>query len=377
MLADIEYTKARAKLIIDQPFFGTLCMRLKPVETDKFPTGATDGVHLYYNPHWFLKLNRFERIGFLAHEVMHCVLQHIFRRDERTHKKWNIACDHAINLNLREIGFSLPPGGIWDDAYANMGAEHIYSLLPHEEEENDDSQWGCDPGQCGGVLDHPDSAKNSTAKAQTDWTVATVAAANEAKAKGNLPGNLESIIEEAVTPILDWRILLARFLRGQDKSDYSWIKFNRRLISQGLYLPGMYNPALEEISIIVDTSGSVSDSELSYFSNETSSILQDLNPSAVNFIQCDADVHSAVTYSREDLPLKFEYKGRGGTSFVPAIEYVQEHYPLTTACIYFTDLEGDFPDSPPEFPMLWITTVKHDAPFGEVVFMEGVLEEVA
>ena len=34
MLADIEYTKARAKLIIDQPFFGTLCMRLKPVETD-------------------------------------------------------------------------------------------------------------------------------------------------------------------------------------------------------------------------------------------------------------------------------------------------------------------------------------------------------
>ena len=102
-----------------------------------------------------------------------------------------------------------------------------------------------------------------------------------------------------------------------------------------------------------------------------------MNPTAVNFIQCDADVHSAVTYSREDLPLKFEYKGRGGTSFVPAIEYVQEHYPLTTACIYFTDLEGDFPDSPPEFPMLWITTVKHDAPFGEVVFMEGVLEEVA
>ena len=144
-----------------------------------------------------------------------------------------------------------------------------------------------------------------------------------------------------------------------------------------MYLPGLYSPALGEISIIVDTSGSVSDNELQYFSNETSAILQDLNPSAVNFIQCDAEVHSNVTYTREDLPLKYKYQGRGGTSFIPAIEFVQEHYPLTTACIYFTDLEGDFPETPPGFPMLWITTVKHEVPFGEVIFMEGVLEEEA
>lgn len=375
MIADIEYTKARAKLIIDQPFFGTLCMRLRPIETTKVPTGATDGIHLYYNPNWFLKLNQFERVGFLAHEVMHCVLHHMLRRQKREKAQWNIACDHAINLNLKDIGFNLPQGALVDEKYKDMSSEHIYSILPPIPEglTND-----FDPGNCGGVLDHPDAAKGQpTAKVQTEWNVATQAAAQEAKGRGKLPGNLESIIEGIVKPILDWRTILMRFLRSSDKSDYSWVRFNKRLISQGLYLPALYSPALGEISIIVDTSGSVSDDELQYFSNETSAILQELNPSAVNFIQCDADVHSNVTYTREDLPLTYEYKGRGGTSFIPAIEFVQEHYPLTTACIYFTDLEGDFPEKTPEFPMLWVTTVQHDAPFGEVVFMEGVIEEAA
>ena len=207
--------------------------------------------------------------------------------------------------------------------------------------------------------------------------VAVNSAIQEAKNRGKMPGNIETIIEDIINPIVDWRTVLARFLRATDKSDYSWTRFNKRLISQGLYLPGLYSPALGEISIIVDTSGSVSDDELTVFSSETSAILQELNPSAVNFVQCDAEVHSNVTYTREDLPLKYEYQGRGGTSFVPAIEFVEENYPLTTACIYFTDLEGDFPDHPPGFPMLWITTVKHEVPFGEVIFMEGVLEEEA
>ncbi len=375
MIADIEYTKARAKLIMDQPFFGTLCMRLRPIETTKLPSGATDGVRLLYNPNWFLKLTQFERVGFLAHEVMHCVLLHMLRRQKREHFKWNIACDHAINLGLKDVGFNLPPGGVWDEKYRDMSAEHIYTILPPSPE---GKEGEIDPGGCGGVLDHPDAAKGQpTPKVETEWQVAVNSAIQEAKNRGKMPGNIETIIEDIINPIVDWRTVLARFLRATDKSDYSWTRFNKRLISQGLYLPGLYSPALGEISIIVDTSGSVSDDELTVFSSETSAILQELNPSAVNFVQCDAEVHSNVTYTREDLPLKYEYQGRGGTSFVPAIEFVEENYPLTTACIYFTDLEGDFPDHPPGFPMLWITTVKHDVPFGEVTFMEGIIEEAA
>ena len=62
------FVKARSRLILDNPFFGTLCLRQKPVEWDQ-PTGAVDGKHLYFNVKWFEKLTEMERVGFLAHEV--------------------------------------------------------------------------------------------------------------------------------------------------------------------------------------------------------------------------------------------------------------------------------------------------------------------
>ena len=87
------YSKARSRLVLDQPFFGTLCLRLKPVQSDEMETAATDGEHIYYNPKYFLKLREPERVGLLAHEVMHVALLHMLRRQEREHRKWNVATD--------------------------------------------------------------------------------------------------------------------------------------------------------------------------------------------------------------------------------------------------------------------------------------------
>ena len=51
------YTKARAGLILDQPFFGTLSLRLTPIENPDVPTACTDGKVIMFNPKWFLKLS--------------------------------------------------------------------------------------------------------------------------------------------------------------------------------------------------------------------------------------------------------------------------------------------------------------------------------
>jgi predicted metal-dependent peptidase len=37
--------------------------------------------------------------------------------------------------------------------------------------------------------------------------------------------------------------------------------------------------------------------------------------------------------------------------------------------IYLTDLEGDFPDTPPPFPVLWVSTTSHVAPFGTTIHL--------
>ena len=168
----------------------------------------------------------------------------------------------------------------------------------------------------------------------------------------------------------NWKAVLARFLRANNKSDFTWVRPNRRFIGRGMYLPSLHNPCLEEIAIAVDTSGSISDDELTQFTAETSHILHELAPERVQFIQCDAEVNETTEYTRESLPLKVTYKGRGGTEFTPVIDYLKENHPNVAALVYLTDLEcSEFGDEP-HFPVLWVTTNATEAPYGEVIQMQ-------
>jgi len=362
------FTKARSRLVLDNPFFGTLCLRLKPVERDDIDTGAVDGVNLFYNPKWFAKQGPLERVGFLAHEVMHVVLLHITRRGERHPKKWNVAADYAINNHLIKEGFFLPKGGLLDSKYDDMSTDAIYNMLPEPPQGWDGVSD--DSGGCGGVLDHPTAnTAESTGAIEAALNVAINQAAEAAKAQGKLSGNLASLVCDITEAKVDWRAVLGRFLRANNKSDFTWQRPNRRFIAQGMYLPSMHNPCLEEIAIVHDSSGSVSENELSQFLTETSFILHELNPEKVHLIQCDTEVTSDVEYTREALPLQVEYKGRGGTMFSPAIDYVNKTHPNVAALIYLTDLECDDFGDKPSYPVLWITTQPGEAPYGEVIKM--------
>ena len=86
---------ARAKLLMDQPFFGTLALRLKVIETDEVDTAATDGSRLIQRQVHRQTLLPQQLIGLIAHEVIHCVFTHI-HVGKRDPKVWNVACDYAI-----------------------------------------------------------------------------------------------------------------------------------------------------------------------------------------------------------------------------------------------------------------------------------------
>ena len=110
-----QITKARSRLLLDHPFFGTLALRLKVELTNDVPTGATDCVRLLVNPKWFDKLKPVHQTGFVAHEVMHVALLHMLRRNNRDPHKWNIAADYRINNTLVKEGFILPESELIDD----------------------------------------------------------------------------------------------------------------------------------------------------------------------------------------------------------------------------------------------------------------------
>jgi predicted metal-dependent peptidase len=119
--------KARTALLLDHPFFGTLLFRLGARARSSIATMATDGVSLYFNPEFVKTLSSAELIGTLCHEVMHPALQHHTRRAGRNQKRWNMACDYAINPMLLDAGITLPNGILCEARFRGMSAEEIYN----------------------------------------------------------------------------------------------------------------------------------------------------------------------------------------------------------------------------------------------------------
>jgi len=134
--------KARAALVLRDPFLASLALRLKLVESDMFPTAATDGITLYYNPKYIVEIA--EKYGdaeapeyykgLWFHEVFHPAMGHHVRKGARDHKLWNLACDFVIDILGVEAGYKIPDALVRKE-FEGLSAEQIYPKLQQEQEE--------------------------------------------------------------------------------------------------------------------------------------------------------------------------------------------------------------------------------------------------
>ena len=94
---------ARVGLLLRHPFFGNMATRLIVKHCDDWcPTAATDGRHLYYNTQFFNALSNKEIEFVIAHEILHCVFDHIVRREGRIPILHNIVCDYKFYFFVRK-----------------------------------------------------------------------------------------------------------------------------------------------------------------------------------------------------------------------------------------------------------------------------------
>jgi predicted metal-dependent peptidase len=386
--------KARTTLLLDHPFFGTLLFRLKGHETPSVKTMATDGVSLFYNPDFVATLSAAELTGVLAHEVLHPGLQHHVRRGNRGTKRWNMACDYAINPLVIDAGLALPKDVLIDNRFRGMSAERIYNLIKEEDDDGgqqDDRQGSSEdspdgrgrdkdepsspetPGGFGQVLDAPDAAdaegKDADEQAR-DWQIAVEQAETISKLAGKLPAGLERSLQGAEEARVDWRELLRRAWSETTPSDYSWMRPNRRHIWQGLYLPGVQREGVGEVVIFVDCSGSINARQLSLFEAEVRSILEGQRPERVYVVYFDAHVHKVDVYEAGQ-QIHLTPVGGGGTDFRPCFQWVEESHVQPQILVFLTDLYGTLPDHPPPHPVLWASTGSQHAQFGQVVPMQA------
>jgi len=369
--AHTKITKARTGMIIDQPFFGTLSMRLGFVEDNSIPTLCVDGKTVRYNAPFVNSLSNSLTKSALAHEIFHCVLDHCgptARGKGYDPQKWNYAADYKVNQMLEEAGMEIGADWLRDKQYDDKTAEQIYQMMP-QMPPNQGPGTG-NPGQ--GPLDQlspgtPDPAMQ--AQQASEWKVATIQAANAAKAVGKLHQSLDAFVEKLNENKVNWQEQLRRFITTAAKNDYSYRRFNRKMQAAGHYLPGLYSEEMGSIVIASDESGSIGADVLKAFGAEISAIKEDMRPEKIILMHFDTEVSKIEEFSPDD---KFEMKqyAGGGTDFRPPIIAAENLATAPMCMVYLTDLYGPFPDSPPDFPVLWVSISKEIAPFGETIPIE-------
>tara|TARA_S200002703_G_scaffold118832_1_gene104524 strand:+ start:411 stop:1538 length:1128 start_codon:yes stop_codon:yes gene_type:complete len=363
-------SKAKTALILEHPFIGSVALNMPMSIDNSVPTAATNGKRVLFNEEFCNGLSDEELKFLVAHECMHPMLEHNFRRGERDAYKWNQAADYVINKLLTDEGIGkMPEQGLLDDTiYKNGGgtSDGIFNLLPDTPE---DGQGNGGQGQ---PLDSCEDGQGSPAEVsqqQAEWKVKVAQAAQSAKMMGKMSAGLERLVDEILKPKVDWRDVLQRFVVKCRSDQRSWARPNRRFLSQGLYLPSVSGESLGEIAFAVDCSGSIGQDEINQFASEITTVWQDQRPTKVHVIYFDSEVSHYDEFGQDDEPVVKPHGG-GGTAFSPVFKYMTEHGIEPVACIFLTDLCCDDFGDAPDYPVLWVSTHDDKAPFGEVVMME-------
>lgn len=360
-------SKARSKLVLYQPFFASIVLNMPMTEDNSFPTMATNGKYIKYNAEFMSGLSDDEILFVLCHEVGHCMFGHMYRRQHRNPRKWNIAGDYVINdmLITDKVG-TMPHGGLHNPQLVQQGGgttDGVYDLLP----DDDDNDGG--DGYAGTGIDlceDADGDQATQAQAEAEMKVRIAQAAQAAKMQGKLSAKLQRLVDEALQPQVPWKDVLRRFVNAKAKVDYTFARPKRRFMSQGLYLPSLAGERMGEFVVAVDCSGSIGPRELSEFAAEVKGIFDECRPSKLHVVYFDSEVSHHDEFGVDD-EVRIEAHGGGGTAFSPIFKFIRDRDIDAVGCVVLTDLYCDDFGPQPEYDVLWVSNAKTDAPWGDII----------
>ena len=139
-------------LLRDQPFFGSLALRL-PIRPDAArETLASDGREIRYSPQWVANTDADLIKTAIGRVVLACALKHHTRRGEREPGRWQQASQLVTHGLLRDAGFKLPPDA---EAWDGISVEQAYDRLPEPQEDGGEGSDGAPSASDGGAAGGP------------------------------------------------------------------------------------------------------------------------------------------------------------------------------------------------------------------------------
>lgn len=357
--AEDALTSARLQLFRKKgaSFLASLFYGLDFSWDSSIPTGCTNGLYLKINQDFFMNTlqDKDERATLLAHEVWHVGLMHPIRIGNRKAKRWNKACDYAINIMLENAGFKPIKGWLCDRKFDGMSAEQIYALLPDEPDDDDNTGGDIvgtnDQGQTTGGTGNAPALTSSQQKQIINNVVrATQSQQMASKDAGWMPGYMQTQIDELLRPKLPWETLVKNWLSEVSRNEYSWKRPSRRF--HDMYLPSLSGEeGLEHLCWCIDASGSVDDAQLTRFNSEVKAAKDLYNPRRMTIIVFDTDVRDVYEFTDDDDFSGLKFTGRGGTDMQPAFDAAMKLNP--TAIVMFSD-NGCREPKNPGIPTLFI-----------------------
>lgn len=373
------------KMMIEDPYYGFLLTTVEREYSDKVPTLAVCfdermNSRLLVNREFFDKFNETEKLAMLKHELLHLAFKHPIMKDSFPDDTlFNIAADLEVNGYIN----GLPPFVLHAQDYGfatRQGTSYYYSKLANPDNSSGGNEGpnkkgdSGDAGSSSGTGDGQQQEQNSSRipqdkdilddhsvwkdTAEIDKELASelinnklLTAAESIKGRGNVPGELKSIIEDLQKPlkrVFDWKKMLRRFIGNSydERKKPSRRKESRRFAGSC----GSKHMKRSCILVGIDTSGSVSDKELHEFVSELTYMYK--ANTDIYVLECDAAIHRQYWFKPGCIK---GVTGRGGTSFDPVVDYYKEHYKQFDTLIYLTDGEAPYKHLRiPQNNMLWI-----------------------
>lgn len=364
-----KISQAKAKLLVDYPYFGTLASKLSLEVNDDIQAFKSDGKKLQYNSD-FLQNAELSEVEFvLANGAMHSVLAHDMRKNNRSGWLWQMATDMAINDMLFENGLDKPLEAQYRVRFKGMYAEEIYAELKDDIlREDEELEYETDDS------DDVEQQQEQTKEQLQDEILQEQLLAEEAISllesefkRGETPQLIERFFSLDFVGSVDWRDELKSAIDRFHKDDYTLLPPSKKFLHLGLYLPSTISQTFRLV-IAIDSSGSIDDELLSQFLSEVNFLMSMIGNYQIEMLVCDEKIREHKTFYTGDT-LACGIKGGLGTDFRPVFEFVQNSFDDVKLLLYFTDLDGVFPHAIPNYDVKWVTQKERQTPFGESILI--------
>ena len=396
MSVKLKISKAKAKLLVNYPLFGTIASKLELILNNDIQSFKSDGIKLEYNSDFFHNLEISQMEFVFANGAMHASLAYESRKNNRSGWLWQLATDYAINDMLVENGMDRPNEAHYSKRFEGMYAEEIYAQLKDDilsgdvnlESSNESNQSSEVNGLEESSLCNNSNKETSNQIKQTQLNQKLqkqdsqqqiqseelfeefAKAIFEAEIKnGEIIQGIDRFFSLNYNGKIDWRDKLKIAIDRFYKDDYILIPPNKKFLHLGIYLPSCKTQRFKLV-IAVDSSGSVDEELLNLFLSELNFLMNMISNYQIELLVCDDKIQSHKTFYSGDI-LEVDLKGGGATDFRPVFEFIEDNIIDIKLLLYFTDLDGIFPEVNPNYEVKWVCLKEKHTPFGELIILEN------